>query len=247
MASERALAYGGREHMPDVRMLSDIKEVLYDPGILRKEGDSPIYYMYRDLALSRKDRDVLLENDLRYDITVIPPRMIGPEYIKTLGHMHPKVPGTFFSYTEIYEVLEGEAHYLLQKMEDERVVDVVLIEAGKHDKIVIPPNYGHITINPSNKELKMANLVSRSFKSVYDLYVQKRGGAYYELKTGLAKNQSYGAVPEIRRLKAEKVPELGLGKNDEIYSLVKKDVSALGFLNHPEDFDWLLRLYQAHA
>ena len=29
---------------------------------------------------------------LRYDITVIYPGLIGSEYVKTLGHYHPKVP-----------------------------------------------------------------------------------------------------------------------------------------------------------
>ena len=36
------------------------------------------------------------------------------------------------------------------------------------DKVLVPPGYGHITINRSNKTLKMANFVARNFSSLYD-------------------------------------------------------------------------------
>ncbi len=61
----------------------------------------------------------------------------------------------------LYEVLEGLAHFLLQT---NALDDVVLIEARKGDIIVIPPGYGHVTINPRLDEtLIMANLVSTAF------------------------------------------------------------------------------------
>jgi len=245
MASTRTLAYAGKEVEPDVRMLSDLKGVLYDKGAVIGIGDAPAYYMYRDLALSKKDKDTLLENDLRYDITVIPPRMLGIEYVKTLGHYHPLIPKTKTSYPEVYEVLSGEAHYLLQKEEKGRITDVVLVKAEKNDKVVIPPNYGHVTINPSNKELKMANLVSRAFESDYKPYLERRGGAYYELSSGFVANKNYGKLPDLRELDAKRIPELGLGKRDEIYALIKKDIEALSFLNKPQDFGWLSSLYHA--
>ena len=58
-----------------------------------------------------------------YDLTVIPSRDLCGEWVKTKGHYHPKNPaGT--GYPEIYEVIEGEVHYLLQSR---KLDDVVLI------------------------------------------------------------------------------------------------------------------------
>jgi glucose-6-phosphate isomerase len=239
----KELTFGNRSVTPGVRRLSDIKDAVYDKGFLKNSKDADLYYMYRDLALSKKDRDAMREEDLRYDITVIPPGMLGVEYAKTLGHYHPLVPGTNLSYTEIYEVLEGEAHYLLQKEEKGKITDAVLVKAGKKDKIIIPPNYGHVTINPGKKELKMANLVSAKFSSVYQPYKDKQGGAYYELQKGFVCNENYGKIPELRVVDAKNVPELGLKKSEEIYSLVRKDIKKLGFLNRPQDYDWLTCLY----
>ncbi len=230
--------------LPDVRKLSDIKDVAYDKEFLAKTKDLDIYYMYRDLALSVKDREDMQKEGLRYDITVIPPRMLGTEYVKTLGHYHPIVPGTALSYTEIYEVLEGKAHFLLQKEEKGRITDVVLVEAEKNDKVIMPPNYGHVTINPANKELKMSDLVSSRFSSIYQPYKDKHGGAYYELREGFVKNPHYGKLPNLRTVKAENLPELGLKRSEEIYSLVRKDIKKLDFLNRPQDHGWLNKLYK---
>jgi glucose-6-phosphate isomerase len=233
----RILNFGGRTQEPDIRMLSDIEAVLLDREILQG-GDRELYYMYRDLALSRSDRDTIFEHSLRYDITVISPAMLGREYVKTAGHYHPAVPGTDMSYPEVYEVLAGEGHYLLQKCTGGLVTDVVLVRASAGDKVIIPPNYGHVTINTSNKELKMANWVSRKFSSVYEPYMELHGAAYYLTEDGFIANPGYRDVPEVREAKPRSFSEVGLARGREIYGLVR-DLGKLDFLNRPQEFGWL--------
>ncbi len=64
--------------------------------------------------------------------------------------MHPKLR---YTYSELYEVLERDAHYLLQRAQNgERVDEVILVKATRGDKVIIPPNYGHVTINPPHAE-----------------------------------------------------------------------------------------------
>jgi glucose-6-phosphate isomerase len=234
---DRILTYGGRRYEPNIRMLSDIADVLIDADIL-EVGDRELYYMYRDLALSRSDRETILEHELRYDITVIPPAMIGREYVKTMGHYHPPAIGTDHSYPEVYEVLSGECHYLLQKQEGGAIVDVVIIRASAGDKVIIPPDYGHVTINACNKELKMANWISRDFTSVYEPYVELHGAAYYFTEDGLLVNPNYRDVPEVRVVEPRSFNEVGLVRGKEMYGLVR-DIGKLDFLNRPQDFGWL--------
>ena len=52
------------------------------------------------------------ENDLRYDITVVPAKMLGDEFNKTKGHYH------VGAYQEIYTVLK-EKQFILCKKEME--------------------------------------------------------------------------------------------------------------------------------
>ena len=79
---------------PGIRMLFDIKNVIYDRDWLSSAKNMELYYMYRELSLGKKDALLIKEHGLRYDITVIPPRMLGCEFVKTAGHYHPLVPGT---------------------------------------------------------------------------------------------------------------------------------------------------------
>ena len=68
-----------KDKTPDIRYLNDIKEVLFDQEWAKTAPNYELYYMYR--GLQEKD-------NLRYDITVIPPRMLGEEFTKTKGHYH---------------------------------------------------------------------------------------------------------------------------------------------------------------
>src|SRR5512137_2950897 len=188
------MEFNGKILTPDVRRLIDMKEVILDQNWLAGAEDFELYYMYRDLSLSRADKEKLLQNDLRYDITIIPPNMLGREYIKTAGHYHPNVAGSIVTYPELYEVLEGEALYLLQNLD---LSDVVAVYASATDKVLVPPGYGHITINRSNKTLKMANYVARNFSSLYNPIRERAGGAYFFTKDGWIKNERCPEAAEL--------------------------------------------------
>ena len=136
-----------------------------------------------------QDKELIAKYGLRYDVTVIRPGQIGREFIKTAGHYHPLKPQTEFSYPEVYEVLAGKAHYLLQTEPDEDGIDAILIEAVAGDKVLIPPGYGHITINPGQEYLIMSNWVAADFSSIYGPIKELGGGAFLKwLQTVKMKN-----------------------------------------------------------
>jgi glucose-6-phosphate isomerase, archaeal len=95
-----------------------------------------------------------------------------------------------------------------------------------------------VTINTSNKELKMTNWVSREFSSVYEPYVELHGAAYYLTEDGFIANPGYRDVPEVREAKPKSFSEVGLVRGREIYGLVQ-DIGKLDFLNRPQEFGWL--------
>ena len=232
------LKFGDVDRIADIRMLHDMDEVIYDKTWLGNADNFELYYMYRDMYKTKAESNIIKKHNLRYDITVIPPGMLGREYMKTAGHYHPKVPGTDISYTEVYQVLEGEATYLLQKTDGGKVTDVVVIKAQAGDNVIIPPDYGHITINASDKALKMANWVCGDFASVYEPIKELAGGAYYLLDTGFIQNPKYDDVPPIRYLEPTNYHEFGFVKGEDMYGLVD-DIEKLKFLIMPQDFSHL--------
>jgi glucose-6-phosphate isomerase len=236
--SSKILKFGSKKVEPEVRTLMEMKEVIYDKKWFSKSENFLIYFMYRNLALNERDRKKLERYKIRYDITLIPPKMLGCEYVKTLGHYHPLVKKTKVSYPEIYEVLGGKAHYLLQNSIEGEVRDVILIEAIKGDVVLIPPGYGHITINPSkSEELKMANLVCREFSSLYEPIKERGGGAYFELEQGWMKNENYSNLPEMRFLKT--TPKLKEIFSKNIYELFIEEPEKFEFLTKPQEHEKL--------
>ncbi|MFH0966127.1 MAG: glucose-6-phosphate isomerase family protein [Methanobacteriota archaeon] len=216
---------------PDIRSGAEIQSVLADPTC---PCAGPLYEMYRGVCRNASDKEWLASNQIRYDVTRIPARTLCLEWIKTKGHYHPLSPDGQ-AYPEIYEVLEGAAYYLLQKRD---LSDVALVRAEKGDLILIPPGYGHVTINPTSDTLTMANLVSSAFASDYLPYEQMRGAAYYIFTDGsMKKNPVFPAdIPDIRIVDATgtHLPEPFPDKS--LYELIG-DEMRLRFLNHPKEFE----------
>ena len=237
------LKFGKRLIEPAVRRLHDLRDVAFDTAWFEAAPDCDAYYMYRDLAFTPADADAITRHQLRYDVTIIPPLQMGLEFVKTYGHYHPRVnPKLRYTYPEVYEVLDGDAHYLLQRAHNADTVDeVILVKATRGDKVLVPPNYGHVTINPSERTLKMANWVCRSFESLYEPYAKLRGAAYYELINGrLLPNQAYHDVPEIRVAYPVELPEQGLVRRKLMYELIEEP-HLLEFLTAPEKHSSLFR------
>jgi glucose-6-phosphate isomerase len=209
-------------------MIEDLRPVLADENC---RATGPLYAMYRDLALTLDDRRWLAEQAIRYDITVISPRDLCGEKAKTKGHYHPANPsGT--GYPEIYQVISGCAHYLLQRRD---LADAVLVRAGEGDLVLVPPFYGHVTINSGPADLVMANMVSSRFESEYGDYESRRGAAYYEFSDGkIRPNPCYDRAPVLRKAEAETLLDPEQFPEGPLYEMIGKEI--LDFLNRPEKY-----------
>lgn len=174
-----------------------MKNVLYDQKWVKDAPNFEVYYIWRG---------VKKKGDLRYDITIIPPKMLGQEFVKTKGHQHSK------KYSELYIVLEGKAIFLIQKSKNNLLVeDIFAVKTKKNDIVIIPPHYGHLTINPSKKELKIANWLNKKCQNDYRLFEKKQGACYYYLKSGWLKNKNYKKIPKLRFEKPLKSMPKNLG------------------------------------
>ena len=212
---------------PDTRTFSQIKSVL----LAKKTAVRKFYFMYRNIAPNNS----LKKYGLRYDITVIPHHEIGHEEIKTTGHYHAFVRKTHITYPEAYQVIHGTATYLLQKKKGSKISDVIVAKAMPGEIVVVPPNYGHITINAGKKTLVMANIVYSKFKSKYRAIEEKHGGAYYLVEKNkkllFIKNPNYKSVPKIKYGN----PSL-VGLKSPIYADCKKNPEKYLFLVKPQNY-----------
>lgn len=218
--------FGKKVFQSEVRRASDLKPVLAFPEALKEDFDA--YYMFRDSFKTDEEAEIIRKAGLRYDYTVIPPNNIGGESIKTYGHYHPEVEKGL-TYPEVYQVLEGKAFFIMQKPSNRKIEDVIVVEAKKWDVVIVPPNYGHVTINPADEDLITANWVCRNFSSIYEPYTQRRGACYYYINGEWVRNKNYEEVPEIRFAKPKNVLEV----EGDMYELVY-NIEKLEFLVRPQ-------------
>jgi len=231
MADGTVLGVLETARLRQVRRLRELQEVLFDRDCCRKADlELPMYEIYRDCCHGEA-RDLLQRYGLRYDVTVVPPLLLGEEYVKTLGHYHLPV-GEAGSHPELFEVLEGEAEFLVQKECGGEVADVSLIIAREGEKVLIPPDRGHVMVNASSRRLVVGNLISRSCAEMRDQFLERRGAAFYVLTWGrLVRNPRYSSVSEIRVLKAVTPPSLQGGSG--LVQAFMKDPDLFAFLNEP--------------
>ncbi|MEW6748230.1 MAG: glucose-6-phosphate isomerase family protein [Candidatus Micrarchaeota archaeon] len=206
------------KHPKSIRTMGQMRKVLRQYH--DEAADVPLYYMFRD---------VFKREGIRFDITVIPARIIGDEYVKTFGHYHPgSEDGP--AYPEVYQVVRGNAEFIMQKRNRNGSVDTMIVAAKEGEVILIPPEWGHVSINRGENTLVLANLVYEGFESLYKEYEENQGAAFYYLKEGqMTQNTNY-VVHENKQLSAAKI--------NESYGFSSKDILA-EFYADPRRFEFL--------
>lgn len=212
------LIVNGGKHPRSARTLGEMRKVLREYH--EEAADVELYYMYRD---------VYRQGDIRFDITVIPAKMLGNEYVKTKGHYHPgSEEGP--AYPEVYQVLRGNAEFIMQKKNRNGSVDAMIVSAQEGDVVLVPPGWGHVTANKGENTLVLANLVYGGFESLYQEYEENQGAAFYYLKGGqIAQNTNY-MVHENEQLSPADV--------DKRYGFSSEDLLA-EFASDPKKFEFL--------
>ena len=243
----------------DVRRLKDMADVIYDKEWLKSaDPKMPLYFMWRNVTKSENDAKIIKNAELRYDILEFAPMMLGIEFMKTAGHEHSLIPNTKLTYPEIYEVLKGEVYYLMQKFNDHgKVEKIYAVHCLSGDKCIIPPNFHHITINPTKKKVRMANWIALDNISNYDTIKQLCGAGYIAVDTDLLssslkninyykdgirkdicwiKNKNYKSLPALEFYSPTNFSDLGFNKNISMYNLTS-DLSKLDFLKKPQNYN----------
>ena len=231
------------------REFSAMKNYLQNPS--SSFWNKTAYLMYRNLSLPEHKEQIEKAN-LEYDITVIVPGLMGREFSKTVGHYHPFKTGTSVRVPEVYEVIYGKVYWLIQSATPdlESLSQVFIIEAERGDKIIVPPGYGHVSINPTNDVLVMSNWQPLNNKGIYEPYERKAGGAFYVLQRDrlspdgkstsqdieFAPNLNYSKLPKLILAKPRELPKFALVNSLPVYFSATRDLSVLDFLTSPENY-----------
>ena len=149
---------------------------------------------------------------------------------------------------EVYTVLHGTGHFLLQKSAPpyDTIEDAVLVEVQKGETFVVPPDYGHLQINPGREPLIFSYTVMQGMNGVYEPFRRRRGAIYYEMAEGAERyvfNTQYADRMPLRIVKASEicqVPQLARGAT---YHAIRDLLPELAFLTDPARYPDTAHLY----
>ena len=221
-----------------VRTIRDLAAVWCDP-LDPAQADAEIYTVYWG-AVRADDAALFHEQGLDHAYVIIKPGVCGAEYYKTQGHYHPPINGTALGEPELYHVLAGRGLFLLQSAlpPDWTVGDIIAAEVEPGSVVIVPPNYGHLTINWGQEPLVFEAFLSPEVEPSTASYRERQGGACYCLATAkgprMAPNERYGVLPPARR----DVPWKWLADTGmPFYSAIAGHLPRFTWLRCPERFD----------
>jgi glucose-6-phosphate isomerase len=175
-----------------VRSLGAARDAYADP----LPQSAPLYHMANGITpMDEADPT----SKLRFELTSLRPGLIGPEWVKTIGHLHDTAPDGV-GYPELYEVVAGDGLFLVFRPHEARLtLDVTsqlactcaLIAADTGDRFVIPPGWHHLAINPGQSAFVFADIVARAVRPDYSVPRTLRGAPVYFGPDGPLRNPRY--------------------------------------------------------
>lgn len=235
------LTFGGGLVIEDSssKSINKLTHVLAQPQYASEEI---AFRFYKGIHFPQ-DEELLESNSLRYDITLLLPGLVGKERKKTTGHFHKLLPGLAYSHAELYEVIQGTALYILQPITDmtktgeqDMIVDqIITVEVHAGEKIIVPANCTHCTVNAGSGALVFSNLVLADGQNEYGGIGAKGGmGVYVLEKNGdleITQNPRYN-LSNTKICKGAVIP------NDVMGTLTGKPTYT-DFIENPKKFGYL--------
>lgn len=193
--------------------------------------------VYDEYSVHKPENPEKLNDELKYDLLVIPSGLLGIEYIKShifyspMSRMSDRI-----RFSTIVEGIQGTTTVLMQKnhasSEHPTVKEGIMVKLNPKDKIGIPEGYFYTFINTGER----GSLISRVYKSYsmidYEDFDTK-GLAYFcirkNAKLELVYNPQFKIIPNIKKSSPEQnhLPDLGLNLDESLYNLTKVNTEML--------------------
>jgi len=213
-----------------VRRLDEVRALLRDP---QATGPDHLYTVYMDIRVPERVA-ALRSLGLGYGAVVTNHGSLGGEALRSQGHVHSAPEATGVAYSEIYEFWHGRGLVYMQDRATPDVEDVIVIEAGPGDKVVIPPGWAHATVNVGDGPMAFGAVYALEAQLLYEPLRKLQGTAHYVLADGtLEPNPRYRSVPEARRALPHEIPEHGIGHGRPALS---GELGLLDLVSRPERY-----------
>lgn len=204
------------------------------PGLLNKSLRYPeeVYEEHSDLFME-EDEEIFNGKNLHYEMIILPPGLLGIEFIKSHIYFTPKEEGKFSS---VVECLHGILTVIIQKNEPKDELDFetsinegIMVNLRKGNKIAIPAGYYYTFVNTKDKPAIFSRLYKNKGILNYNEINREQGLGYFAIRknarTEIVFNPRYKNIPTIKKFTPSNEKFcMGCG-NYPLYEAVRKNPS----------------------
>lgn len=201
--------------------LIDLKNELLDP----KKSKDKIFTIYWNIY-KKEDSLIFETSNLKCNIFILFPRLIGREYSKTL------IFNTIYkeeSKEALFEIMKGEGHFILESNFDEK--KVIVVKVKEKDLVLVPKDYSFVIINSSeNQELVCFSVIGKNTRFEKNKFNFYNGCSLYYTKQGFIKNENIDFLYKLENYEGNYIFDNSFNKKNSLYE---------EFVKFPEKFNFL--------
>lgn len=232
------LTYGPGVFGPqaEARSLDSIRSSLLEPSCA---GPDPVYVIAMDVGLVTHHEELRRRN-LLFGIVACAAGQLGPEPIRSQGHVHRVSRNSGWSPPEIYEIWSGRAFVFMQEFVADDPGRCFAIEAGPGEVVVVPPGWAHATVSADAREpLTFGAWCDRDYGFEYAGLRARGGPAFFPLLRGADGLIDWRPNPRYRSERLTIRPprgyrDLGIVPGEPIYGTFARDPDALQWVSDPD-------------
>jgi oxalate decarboxylase/phosphoglucose isomerase-like protein (cupin superfamily) len=225
---------GNTETIP----LDDVRATLLNKTIRYPDY---VYIEYRRM-FSKNDEKKFNENNLKHNLLIIPPNLLGIEFAKTHCYTSPHKEESHMAC--ILECVYGVMTVVLQARKPRviaedpaEVFEVGILKAKRGEKVVIPSGYDFTIVNTRSQVSVISKIFMCDYRLDYRTIQKEQGLAYYVIRKNARQenviNPKYRFVPKLNK----KVKPADLMKK---YKIDQKTSLYQQALKNPKKFTSLL-------
>ncbi len=192
-------------------------------------------FVYEEYTVHLEDDSDVFKDNLNYDVLILPPGLLGIEYIKSHIYYTPPSLNKDYQFSTIVEAIKGETTVIMQKNKvniakfnpNPSVEEGVIVELSPRQKLAIPEGYMYAFVNCSDN----ASIISRVYKSNHIIdpnWISKLKGLAYlcirkNAKQEVVYNPKYKNIPSPKKItpKDNHIDSLGFDLSKSLYNLVR--------------------------
>lgn len=148
--------------------------------------------------ISLDNEGIFASKKLKINEYFIPSNLMGIEYVKTKAVLSAKFP-------KLFEVHYGGGTAIMQKVDNNDVVDVIITKIKRDQKFIVPSGYSLVLVNTRQQAPLIVGEIYNSSAKNFNTLDAVGGMSYYVIrknaKQEIVRNPNYKIAPNFRRVK----------------------------------------------